>query len=900
MSHHRNLTWPATIVLSIIINSSLTSASAAPLSGTRTIGPTGDYVSITAAIADVQAETLEGALVLELQTNYVCTVETFPLVFGNLPTTAANTLTLRPQLGAANLLISSAVYTAATVDLNGAQFVTIDGRPGGVGGNAGSGGGTASQLTIANTSTIGRALRFINGAGNNTLCYTALLGVNTSTTSGVILFSTTTGANGNDNNMIDHCDLHDGASTPANCLYASGSSGTPAQNNSGNTVANCNIFNFSATQGDQYGIRLDGGNTGWTITGNSFYQTASRTGGHTVGAIFINNPSGNNFVVSGNAIGGTAPNAGSAPWTSTGTTTANTFAGITLNVGSAMPGSVQGNVIQNFSWLTSQNPTAMPGIWGGITVSAGSVNIGTVTGNLIGNGGSGSISVTTSGSGALTTGITSTSTNMVVIANNTVSSITVYGTTTSVNASLTGIEVTAGVNIISNNIVGGTTTGQSLNAATPSTSTIGSQVVTGIFSSSSNSASITGNTVANFNNNYANIFTGQVWGIITSDGVNTITGNSVYNLATTSADGNDYTSSSVLGISQSSTQAGQIVSQNTVQSLANTTLTEPVSVVGIYFAGPVSGTNLIARNLVHSLAISSTNTSSVLYGLYCGSGLFTAQNNMVRVGLGAGGNDTAGAASVAGIYDLGSVAGRDFYHNSVYVGGAQTSGKNYTAAFFSYASGNALACENNIFDNARSKSGGTGGQYAVVILGTTLAGLTEDGNLFLASGAGGVLGHFSTTDYTTLAAWQAATGLDADSFNVDPLYLNPAGSAATVDLHIAANSPAIKAGLPVGVTDDFDGNLRNPVTPTIGADESSYAVLPGYNQLSAPSPLGGTNVLSFLGTPNINYALETATNLVPPVVWQPLLTNGAAPNGWLFFTNVPSQSPVFYRTRYVP
>ena len=111
------------------------------------------------------------------------------------------------------------------MDLNGAQFVTIDGRPGGAGSHAGSGGGAASQLTIANTSTSGVALRFINEASGNTLRYTTLRGVNTSATSGTVVFSTTTGANGNDNNTIDHCDIGDGASTPANGIYSLGSTG---------------------------------------------------------------------------------------------------------------------------------------------------------------------------------------------------------------------------------------------------------------------------------------------------------------------------------------------------------------------------------------------------------------------------------------------------------------------------------------------------------------------------------------------------------------------------------------------------------------------------------------------------------------------------------------------------
>ena len=87
-------------LLACALLSFVTAAKAAPLSGTRSIGPTGDYASITAAIADVRTQTLGGALVLELQPAYVSGVETFPLVFTNLTTTAANTLTLRPAAGA--------------------------------------------------------------------------------------------------------------------------------------------------------------------------------------------------------------------------------------------------------------------------------------------------------------------------------------------------------------------------------------------------------------------------------------------------------------------------------------------------------------------------------------------------------------------------------------------------------------------------------------------------------------------------------------------------------------------------------------------------------------------------------------------------------------------------------
>ena len=375
---------------------------AAPLSGTKSVGPSGDYASLTAAIVDVQAQTLSGPLVLELQPTYLSSVETFPLTFSNLTTTATNTLTVRPQTGATNLLITSANITAATVDLNGAQFLTIDGRPGGVGTHVGSGGGPASQLTIENTNTSGVALRFINEASGNSLQYTTLRGVNTSATGGTVVFGTTTGANGNDSNTLDHCDLGDGASTPRNGLYALGSIGTAAQSNSSNTVSNCNVFNFVAANGvDAAGGLLDVGNTDWNLTSNSFYQTATRTAvAANVRAIYINNPSGNNFTVTGNFIGGSAANAGGTAWTTTGTSAGCRFQGIRLNVGTTTPSSAQGNTLANIIWTGNENATAPPGVWSGIYVQAGSVDIGAVSGNTIGSGtGTGSISVTTSGTG---------------------------------------------------------------------------------------------------------------------------------------------------------------------------------------------------------------------------------------------------------------------------------------------------------------------------------------------------------------------------------------------------------------------------------------------------------------------------------------------------------------------
>jgi len=74
-----------------------------------------------------------------------------------------------------------------------------------------------------------------------------------------------------------------------------------------------------------------------------------------------------------------------------------------------------------------------------------------------------------------------------------------------------------------------------------------------------------------------------------------------------------------------------------------------------------------------------------------------------------------------------------------------------------------------------------------------------------------------------------------------------------------------------------------------------------FNQLSAVDLGNGDVQLTFLGIPGTNYALDRTFNLTPPVTWAPQITNPAADNGYLIFTNTPDPSTNnFWRTRYVP
>jgi hypothetical protein len=71
---------------------------------------------------------------------------------------------------------------------------------------------------------------------------------------------------------------------------------------------------------------------------------------------------------------------------------------------------------------------------------------------------------------------------------------------------------------------------------------------------------------------------------------------------------------------------------------------------------------------------------------------------------------------------------------------------------------------------------------------------------------------------TNLAAWQTATGMDANSVTVNPVFYS------TRDLHTSTTA-LNNAGRPItGITSDIDGDPRSTTTPDIGADE--FSIMP--------------------------------------------------------------------------
>lgn len=834
--------------------------------GTYTVGPTGAYTSITAALTAIRTNGLLCPVVFDLQAAYVSTVETFPLDFSNLGTTATLGITIRPELGATNLSVTSTA--AQTVNMNGGDYITFDGRPGSI--------GTNRELTIENTSVTGVAVQLSNDAQNNTFNYMKLRGQNNTTTSGVVVFGIGATTAGNVNNTISNSEIYRTAGgQPANLVF---SNNTLASSFNTNTITNSLLYdNFQAGL-TCIGILLTGGNTGWTITNNSFYQTTTQTftTANTHRAIQVNNSAGNNFTISGNFIGGTAANCGGTAWTIAGAL-ASRFIAIDLSVGTTVASNVHNNTIRNFNLTTTSGATTSNGIWCGINTTGGNVNIGTVlTPNTIGSTTvTGAIVTSCSTSGGITVGINNSSAGTLNIIGNQIGGITANSSAITISSSVVGIQSTGGTATISNNLVGSTTLLSSsiINAASTS-ATAG--IVTGIFSSSGLTTVISNNTVAALSSQYAGTSTsGQTRGIVTTGGTNTISGNTIAGIGGVQTHTGSGTTASVLGISQQSTLAGQTVTQNIIQGIGNVGTTGNVMVTGIQYTAATTGTNVVSRNTIIGLGAPNNTGAPIINGIRVDGGVSTFSNNMIVLGVDPAGTSYTRSQEYNGIFKN-TTANNNFYFNSVSIDGAGVgAGAANTYAFRRASTGTDIVM-NNIFSNNRSNGASTGIHYSIFLNNNTT--ITLNNNDYYGAGTGYTLGNANATNYATFALWQAAvTPQDNLSFNVNPNF------QAVTNLHINNAAPSVleSGGVDIaGITVDIDGQNRpgptgsvngGAVNSDIGADEFDGLIVANSNLnlatvlLVSPNTGCGTNPATVTfrirnnGLTTIDFSVNNAT-----------------------------------------
>ncbi len=569
-------------------NITVTSAAAVPICGTKTIGPGADYATLTAALTDVNTNGVCGPLVLELQSSYVSTTETFPLVYSNVAgTSATNTVTIRPATAATGLSISSAA--SQTLSIRGGRYLVLDGRPGGSGATVCGAVNVANDLVIANTSTTGQVIQFASDASFNTVQHCQVKGVGTSLSSYPDILFGSSATTGNSDNLLRFNNIGDGATLPYSLMYSSSSL------NARNTITDNNLFNYyGASSSTAAALYLSSAGAGWVVANNSVYQTAARTPiGATHYGFYMS--SGNGHTLTGNYIGGSAPLAGGTPHTVTGTAAAYRFVGIYLST-SGTATSVQNNTIANISWLSSSGAATTYGVLSGIYVSTGDANIGTTAGNTIGTA-AGPIAVSVSTAAGYTFGISTASTGTVTIAKNVISNITASGSTATIASNVAGINIGAGaVNTVTQNKVYG------LVAASGGASL-------------SNGILITAGTTNNINNNLIGGLTAPTSTSLAAVSGIQFTGGSTNNVAfnTIRLDGTStgatfgtqgiYLNSLTAGLNlfdnlvvNLSTPVGTGGAATAIRRSSGTAGTVPANLFGnnnLYYAGTPSATNLI-------------------------------------------------------------------------------------------------------------------------------------------------------------------------------------------------------------------------------------------------------------------------------------------------------------------
>ncbi|MBK9671719.1 MAG: hypothetical protein IPO70_05590 [Bacteroidetes bacterium] len=874
------------------LTASQTTNSCGTMSGTIPIGATAPaspngFTSITAALAYINSNGLASATTLELQTDYNPVGETYPITFPfNACVSASRPLTIRPNAAVVSPFVLTSASTAATIVFDGGSYVTIDGRPGGIGSN--------KYIRITNTSSTaaaaGNAIQLKNEANNLLLTYLDLqaANLNPATNSsvvpavgavpGVVAILSTTGISGNDNNTISFCDIHSVGNT-GNILnvgiFAVNATtlGSPSNNNN-NSILNNNIYDCFNASTATAGIDICAGNNSYTISNNSFYKSAATTFTYSTAAItkraFWITPgnsavASSGYTISGNYIGGTAPLCGGTAFTMLGVVT-SVFHGMDISVGTLAVSNVTNNTIQNIAFTTSS--TSNP-YFSGISIASGNVNVGlgAGTGNTIGSStGNGSITLnnaTSSLSTSVAYGIRSVGGALLNINYNSVGSITINNGTfsnTFVSIGIVGGGTTS--TTISNNTIGSTSTANSIQftgTGTPLTA----MGLSGIFVSSGPTlSSITNNTIANLHNSYVGTSSTTaltVRGIDLAVGANTIDNNIIRNLTSASTIAGAGTTANICGIVMRSTTAPSTVTNNKIYSLKLTTTSTTTStqISGIVWNPSSSGTNLIARNFIHSFDVAyttTTATAATFTGIDNGAGTSTIQNNMIRLGINDAGASVTTPLVMRGM-SIGTTSATNVLHNSVYLGGTgvtATVSANHSAAFNRSASSGTLVLRNNIFANTRSNvAAAQTNKHYVVRLGTATTGCDFDYNDYYASA--GNDNSFALNNVTGVASYSSGwIAGDLNSYTGDPMFLTPNGNSTTVDLHInPVPQTVVEQGgvLAFTIADDYDGQTRNTLSPVdIGADAGNFTPLNPCAGPPASATTAFTNATPICGT----------------------------------------------------
>ena len=633
------------------------------------------------------------------------------------------------------------------------------------------------------------------------------------------------------------------SSTSGNISYQgillSTTSATPASDIKGNTIAAITISSVPTSASAYVFTGIETNGSGINIGGSSSTE--------------------------GNIIGSNAGN-GAINITTSTTSSANTSAIIGINCTSS-GGIINNNKIGGFDISnigTAPAPSTVQGIYVNNAAAPAQVN-----NNLIGSTSiSNSIRVLSSSTSATAslTGIEiGTGVNSAVQVNdNRIENISNLSTTSS--GSFTGINNTSSLS--SAVITISSDTIQNINTVTNSNS--GSTVYSGIFSSSASAVSnniISNITLASTGTN------AQVAGINVSGAyANTISNNTISNLSTASnkvtavAETGTPAGSSIIGILNAATVAGQIISNNTLSGFSATSNAGINTVVtGIGITATVSGS--IFNNRIASFTNIATGAAPAICGIMAANGSFNVYNNSIRI---SNSSNTNGIK----IYGINHAAGNNwnYYHNTVRISGS-SSGTALRSAAFILPANASLILRNNIFINKRT---GTGFNYAIsnLSLPATWSATASDYNDLYSSNSNTV-GEWGNAASKTFVQWQSSSGGDAHSISNSVSFISSAYDLEPDNAtNCAINNTATPITSPVVINTDINNVSRSATTPDMGAYEFSYTAFTVSAGNNSPVCAGSTvDLTADPGTAvNPSFSWKDSSNVIVSSSQNPTLT----------------------------
>ncbi len=812
-----------------------------PLSGTVTVGTSGDYLRFNGTgglFEAINTRGLSGNLQVNVISNIAELANWTPLNQWQEFCGTGYSVTISPNSATVYTIEANSSAANAMFSFYGVNRLYIDGRFDGSG----------RYLLLRHnrvTSIYASTVEYNNGAANNVLRNCIIEGANinnsnnTTGSVGVVRIGGSMGfAGGNLNNItIQDNEIRNLSNitpsltnVPMNLIYLGGANSSANINNI--TITGNDLYNFqtSAIRADNGGSSTNSiGNNIAIINNNIYQELIIPTYQYPIVLDAVGNTYGH--VISGNKIGGSSKPNPDITGTWTNNKVDGEVVGIYLNVGDAPTqiegSSINNNIISNISITGTQWANFI-----GIRAERGRVN---VTGNTIGSLASSlsSPNIIMAGNGGL--GITD-------------------------NSMMAGIwtQSTEEV-VIDSNIVCGLAT------------TSGFSFMDGI---------------AHGSNLYFNGFLYN-----TPGGKATITNNQVLfcrsssalqNLAIPSPEG-------FMGIFTWTNQQNNIISNNQVRNCGSGTAiwNRNVRIHGMFigvYGSTTAQTGTVSNNEISHLFnenpgdnASSTSRNPIIYGLSIANGNWTVANNTIYLNNGTQGgtvftdlNTSLRGLNDGMLFNQANCQAR-YYNNTVYVSGANISGAgqaNSTYAFLrfpldygliSITAGAPVELRNNVFINDR---GGQGNHRAIGNIANTNSDASvnwnntaSDYNLFSTPDLNNVALWGSSTTYT-LANFRTLSGngdqntdavvtttgtSSSTSINPSELFLNVGTGAANLRINTTPpNTPypfdfVDQKGTPVSLTVDIDNDLRSTTAPTKGADEI-FTACPSITINTQPSP----------------------------------------------------------------